>query len=424
MVRNHLEKYEKDMVEWIESNCESFKKQVFMAMISRDIDFDTWLWKVQSNDYIGDKFCLSALCQMCQRHALVVTSNKVWTTIPPNFNKNDDEIRWLCDIHMLYVCKDTYTILKPVFEWKREIPIGEVSLLNPETSDPLQDTTQSVLSRESNDQNVIEIKHETDPVPTEPEDQLGLVNIPTLPSTDHSLPDAMVNLLVDLPGVDPQPADELPTDATPMVPTHDEEGKPIDATPQVYIGDDEPGTSSHVVQPVKNTATSIPCSIVIRDVSAKLKGKTSVVFPPSKEEMSKAKVCLERVDRKTDNLPQLRGRKRQRSQGSRPIRKAKSDAKYVFTDTTSAEETKSEQNVQKSDKSSPSGYRLAAHRYMVAKKQGLIEGPRTRTRALKITRTKQESSDDSDATLDYQSEVSPPVRKRKKDSEQGPKVLL
>ena len=51
---------------------------------------------------------------------------------------------------------------------------------------------------------------------------------------------------------------------------------------------------------------------------------------------------------------------------------------------------------------------------MVAKKQGLIEGPRTRTRALKITRTKQESSDDSDATLDYQSEVSPPVRKHKK----------
>ena len=175
---------------------------------------------------------------MCQRHALVVTSNKVWTTIPPNFNKNDDEIRRLCDIHMLYVCKDTYTILKPVFEWKCEIPIGEVSLLNPETSDPLQDTTQSVLSRESSDQNVIEIKHETDPVPTEPEDQLGLVNIPPLPSTNRSLLDAMVNLLVDLPGVDPQPADELPTDATPMVLTHDEEGEPMDATPQIHIGDD------------------------------------------------------------------------------------------------------------------------------------------------------------------------------------------
>ena len=68
---------QKDMVEWIESNIVSFKTHVFMAMVSRDIDFDTWLRKVRSNDYIGDEFCLSALCQMCQRHALVVTSNKV-----------------------------------------------------------------------------------------------------------------------------------------------------------------------------------------------------------------------------------------------------------------------------------------------------------------------------------------------------------
>ena len=67
--------------------------------------------------------------KMCQRHALVVTSVKLWTTIPPSFQKTDDEIRRLCDIHLLYVCKDTYSVLKPVFEWKCEVPIGEVSLV-------------------------------------------------------------------------------------------------------------------------------------------------------------------------------------------------------------------------------------------------------------------------------------------------------
>ena len=210
---------------------------------------------------------------------------------------------------MLYVCKDMYTILKPVFEWKREIPIGEVCLLTPaappEARDPLQDTTQGVLTRESCEQNVTEIKCETDPVPTVVGDQLGLVDVPPLPSVEHTLPDATINLLVDLPGVNPQPGYELPMDTTPVVPTHNEEGEPMDATPQFQAGDDEPGMSSHVVQPVKNTATSIPCSIVLRHVSAKLKGKTSVVFPPSKEEMCKAKVCLERVDQKQDNLPRL-----------------------------------------------------------------------------------------------------------------------
>ena len=108
----------KDKIDWIESNCESFKLHTFMAMASRDIDFETWINDVKSNDYIGDEFCLSALCQMCQRHALVVTSVKLWTTIPSSFQKTDDKIRRLCDIHLLYVCKDTYSVLKPVFQWK------------------------------------------------------------------------------------------------------------------------------------------------------------------------------------------------------------------------------------------------------------------------------------------------------------------
>ena len=322
---------------------------------------------------------------------------------------------------MLYVCKDTYTILKPVFEWKREVPIGEVCIITPaelpETRDPLQDTTHGVLTREECAQNVTEIKQVTDLDPQEQaasSDQLGLVNIPPLPSVSRSLPDAMQNLLVDLPGVEPHPDSELQRDATRTVPTYNEEGEPMDATSHVQAGDDEAGMSSHVIQPVKNTATSIPCSIILKDVSVKLKGKTCVVFPPSKTEMCKAKVCLERVDRDQDTLPRLRGRKRSQSQGNRPTRKTKSVAKYVFSDAMSGEDSVLDPKVQKSDKSSPSGYRLAAHKYMVAKKQGLIEGPRTRTRALKITKTNEVSSEDSDATVNYETEDRPPTRKRKR----------
>ena len=69
-------------------------------------------------------------------------------------------------MHMLYVCRDTYTILKPVFEWKREVPLGEVSIITPveapESRDPLEDTTHEVLSREEGAQNVTEIKQETE----------------------------------------------------------------------------------------------------------------------------------------------------------------------------------------------------------------------------------------------------------------------
>ena len=64
-------------------------------------------------------------------------------------------------------------------------------------------------------------------------------------------------------------------------------------------------------------------------------------------------------------------------------------------------------------KSAPSGYRLATHKYMLAKCKGLIQGPAIRTRVVKITKTKIEptSSIDSEATEEY---VEPPVVKKRK----------
>ena len=62
-------------------------------------------------------------------------------------------------------------------------------------------------------------------------------------------------------------------------------------------------------------------------------------------------------------------------------------------------------------KSAPSGYRLATHKYMLAKCKGLIQGLAIRTRAVKITKTKIEptSSIDSEATEEF---VEPPVVKK------------
>ena len=302
-------------------------------------------------------------------------------------------------------------MLKPVFEWKHEVPIGEVSLVT--SPEPLSETTDVVLAKESSELNTVEIKQETTPTPAEnqdQQDQFGLVNIPPLPNTIHPLLDAMINTQVELPGVSDN---DPPMDATITVPTIDNKGEPTDVTTPTRVSsrDDETIKPSQVVLSVQNIVTAVPCSIILKDVSVKLKGKTSVVFPPSEEEMRKAKVCLQWIDQPSDNQPRLRGRKRQRSQNNRPTRKAKDDVKYVFIDATLGEDMKLDEKPETSDKSTPSGYRLAAHQYMVAKKQGLIVGPRTRTRALKFPKTVQTTSTDSEATLDYVSDSAPLPRK-------------
>ena len=311
-----------------------------------------------------------------------------------------------------------------MFEWKREIPIGEIDLVTP--SAPLDETTEVVLTRESNDQNTIGIKEETSEVPVEgdeEQDPFGLVDIPPLPDTPFPLPDATVNMLVELPGVN---NNDQPMDATVSVPTIDLEGEPMDVTIPQKDSSNVTGIKNptDVLLPVQNMATAIQCSIVLHDVSVKLQGKTSILFPPAEEEMYKAKVCLQWIDQPSINQPRLRGKKRERTHNSRLARRAKDDVKYVLTDATSGVDTVPSKNQKPVNKRAPSRYRLVAHQYMVAKKKGLIKEPRTRTRPLQFKKVSQTNSTDSEATLDYLSDNAPPPRKRRRRHKIGSKGKL
>ena len=64
-------------------------------------------------------------------------------------------------------------------------------------------------------------------------------------------------------------------------------------------------------------------------------------------------------------------------------------------------------------KSAPSGYHLATHKYMLAKRHGLIQGPTTRTRAMKIAKPEPVSSIESEAIEDYVEPTEPVKHKRK-----------
>ena len=69
---------------------------------------------------------------------------------------------------------------------------------------------------------------------------------------------------------------------------------------------------------------------------------------------------------------------------NRPQRRVKRDINYKIADLTSEEEFLSDSDkMNKPAKCAPSGYRLATHHYMLAKRKGLIQGPTIRTKALK-----------------------------------------
>ena len=256
------------------------------------------------------------------------------------------------------------------------------------SAEPLANITEKTLDKEANVSNIVkeEIVTDTENIPENPEgnitDELGLVQVPPLPSTDIELPDATENLLVSLP------VDDALTDATETVQT---ETEPLGATDQV-----------------SDLPVTVQCSINLTDIAAELVDGKMLLHSPN--------IPLGPQVIVDDTQYDLRQRHVPTKSITRPKRKASTNINYGNMDTTTKED---EFSLSESEcmnvpaKSAPSGYQLVTHKYMLAKCCGLIQGPATRTRAMKIPKPEPVSSIDSEATEDHLDPPAPVKCKKK-----------
>ena len=100
------------MIKWILENCEQFDKATFIGMAGKDIELDQWLIDMESPRTIGDEFALFALCKLFNRHARVLNRGKTWYSISVDSSQGEQYIEEACDVHLLYLAKDTIAELK------------------------------------------------------------------------------------------------------------------------------------------------------------------------------------------------------------------------------------------------------------------------------------------------------------------------
>ena len=100
------------MIKWIHENREQFDKATFIGMTGKDIVLDQWLIDMESPRTIGDEFALFALCKLFNRHARVLNREKMWHSVYVEGSHGEQYIEDACDIHLLYLAKDTIAELK------------------------------------------------------------------------------------------------------------------------------------------------------------------------------------------------------------------------------------------------------------------------------------------------------------------------
>ena len=335
----------RNMVQWINDNKQKFEYRTLLAFTTKDSDLDTWLSTIDNNCTPGDEFAVFALCQMYTRHALIVTSSQIWTSIHRKHKMDNQELRRKCDLHLIYLGGNSFGILKPKFEWKTEVPLGHIEMVEPPNK-ALQDRTEEILSKESNVDNTADVKEE--PVPDE------LMDVTSAPNSGE-LPDATRNLIVALP-----PDMELNLDIETPIPSTAPNPNVTPCCVKLTRCD----TTTPTIEP------HIEVYVLVNNPSYDLRPK--IITSGNKATSTTRSRCP-----------------------------ANQNISYVdlFHDN-SSDDTAGEtvaQPVGAVTKREPSHYRLAAHKYMLARKRGILSGPRVRTRASVVPKKDEPNPTDSDS---------------------------
>ena len=263
-------------------------------------------------------------------------------------------------MQLIYLGGDAFGILKPKFEWKVDVPVGHIEMIEPPDK-PLQDTTIETLSKEASVDNIPEVNDE--PVDANVQALTKLLDV-TSQTQNVELPDATTNLIVALP---PDMQLNLDNEPLPYIPLHVTGTRPCSV--KLYRCDiAAPDPKPNI------TNTPIEVNVVINWPNYDLRMKDC-------DKNNKA------------------------TSTSRSHQSISQNVSYVnmFQDN-SSEDTANEglvQAVGPAIKREPSHYRLAAHKYMLASRRGIISGPKVRTIDSTVPKKEKpaEESPDSDATV-------------------------
>ena len=96
----------------VKDNYEWYDKATYIMNIIKGTDLDSWLNIMKYEGIRGDETTIHALARVYQRHVVVYTKNRPWTTIKPDGTLNEENLWEMCDVHLLYLGQHVYAELK------------------------------------------------------------------------------------------------------------------------------------------------------------------------------------------------------------------------------------------------------------------------------------------------------------------------
>ena len=101
-----------NMISEVKAYQDWYECTAFILNIMKSLSLDSWLNIMKYEGIKGDEISLHALAQIYQRHVMVHTKSKLWTTVKLDTNITEEKLHDICDVHLLYLGNDIYARLK------------------------------------------------------------------------------------------------------------------------------------------------------------------------------------------------------------------------------------------------------------------------------------------------------------------------
>ena len=102
----------------IASDTSFYKERCAACLQSKSITFEMWVEELEDERVFCDELALMGLCNLYQRHCVVLTQNKLWSTIQANAPMNLLDLLKECSIRLIYLGNQRFGVLT----WRPRLP--------------------------------------------------------------------------------------------------------------------------------------------------------------------------------------------------------------------------------------------------------------------------------------------------------------
>ena len=108
-----------------------YKKVGHIILGFKKISLEEWMLSMSMTNVAADELAIFALSKMYGKHKVIYNKARLWSTLEPPYLMSEDELHDNCQIHLVYVGKDSYGILRRKAFVETPAPVSVKTMLEP-----------------------------------------------------------------------------------------------------------------------------------------------------------------------------------------------------------------------------------------------------------------------------------------------------